>query len=201
MRASFLPEIYLSIYLGSEVPTFIYLSPANLASRFRCASNAQNSLAAGSCACRAPPAPQHCRDAPRHVLVVGAGGRARRRPRRQRCGRPDLRVRSLCGKAAAQRRRPIRPPARPASVRLSPGQPPASASLNQPRVKSAAACRRHRPRFQHRYAAEGKPLARGMRQLLEEGEAIVNRAPVSIAGTKSMAGRPPCSRPLHARPR
>jgi hypothetical protein len=100
---------------------------------FRCASNAQNSLAAGSCACRAPPAPQHCRDAPRHVLVVGAGGRARRRPRRQRRGRPDLRVRSLCGKAAAQRRRPIRPPARPASVRLSPGQPPASTSLGSNR--------------------------------------------------------------------
>ena len=133
-------SIYLSIYsINQEKRRGFSSSVDDIPPRqtwrraFRCASNAQNSLAAGSCACRAPPAPQHCRDAPRHVLVVGAGGRARRRPRRQRRGRPDLRVRSLCGKAAAQRRRPIRPPARPASVRLSPGQPPASTSLGSNR--------------------------------------------------------------------
>ena len=75
-------------------------------------------------------------------------------------------------KIAAQRLRPIRPPARPASADQAQGslQPrPASASLRS--IGSYVQTgRRYWPRFPHRYAAEGKPLARGMRQLLEEGE-------------------------------
>ena len=144
--------------------------------------------------CRAP------RHATRHLLTVGAGSRTRRRPRRQRRGRPDLRVPAMW-KTAAQRLRPIRPPARPASARSSAGQPPASASLGQPRVNWQL--RSDWPailaRFTHRYAAEGKPLARGMRQLLEEGDANVARAPVGAA-TVSIAGLPPYFR-LACRPR
>eukprot|EP00964_Phaeocystis_antarctica_P018210 scaffold10084_cov64-Phaeocystis_antarctica.AAC.1 len=41
-------------------------------------------------------------------------------------------------KAAAQRLRPIRPPARPASARVSSGRASASASLGQPRPASAS---------------------------------------------------------------
>eukprot|EP00964_Phaeocystis_antarctica_P017469 scaffold9651_cov36-Phaeocystis_antarctica.AAC.1 len=41
------------------------------------------------------------------------------------------------GKTAALRRRPTRPPARPASARSSLGRPSASASLGQPRPASA----------------------------------------------------------------
>ena len=58
----------------------------------------------------------------------GAQG-GRREAEAAQAGRPASGGGGLCGKTAALRLRPLRPPARPASARSSSGRPPASASL------------------------------------------------------------------------
>ena len=66
-------------------------------------------------------------------------------------------------KAAAQRLRPNRPPARPASAGPGPGRPPASASLGQPRPIHWQICSGwpwpHRPCLPHRSSAVDFPKA------------------------------------------
>ena len=79
-------------------------------------------------------------------------------------------------------------PLRPARARSRARQPPAAVS---PRPASGQWQATFRPAGDtgpvsraHRYAAEGKPLARGMRQLLEEGEAGLSFARACVAGGK-----------------
>ena len=90
------------------------------------------------------------------------GEQASTRRRRRRTAARAAARRPRCGAmwiTAAQRLRPIRPPARPASTRSSSGRPPASASLGQPRPASAnwQICwlASHTGRVSHIGAAEG----------------------------------------------